>query len=125
MSDDELVCWKCGSPLTGLPLPLSRLAECPKCRAFLHACRLCVHYDPRLTRRCREERAEEVRDPEIANFCDWFKPRPGAHRPPAVQRAQAAKGQLDALFGGAGETPADTAREQLERLLGGGGKPEK
>jgi hypothetical protein len=75
----RLVCWKCGAPLDEVPLPLSRQAECPACRAWLHVCRLCEFYDPRLTSKCREERAEEVRDREVANFCDYFKPRPDAY----------------------------------------------
>ena len=96
----SLVCWKCGAAVADLPLPLSRLAECPKCRAYLHACRLCEFYDPHVTSQCHEERAEEVNDKEHANFCEWFKPRPDAYRPPAEGRTQDAKSKLDALFGG-------------------------
>jgi hypothetical protein len=105
--------------LAELPLPLSRLAECPKCRAYQHACRLCEFYDPRLTNRCREERAEEVRDKEHANFCDWFKPRPNAHRPPGEGKTQAAKAKLDNLFGGAqaSDGKADAARDKLGDLF--------
>ena len=78
---NALVCWKCGATLADQPLPLSRLAVCSKCHSYLHACRLCVSYDPRLTRRCREQDAEEVTDKERANFCGYFKARPGAYRP--------------------------------------------
>mgnify|MGYP000212143774 CR=1 FL=1 len=102
-----LVCWKCGASLAALPLPLSREALCPACRAWLHACRLCQFYDPRLSTKCREERAEEVRDRENANFCDWFKPRPGAHAPPGTDRAVAAKAGLQALFGGGDPDKSD------------------
>jgi hypothetical protein len=122
-----LVCWKCGASVTELPLPLSRLAECPKCRAYLHACRLCEFYDPRLTDQCREERAEEVLDKEHANFCDWFKPRPNAYRPPDKGKTQAAKSQLDALFGGqaAPGDKTDAARDRLDDLFGSNGKSKK
>ena len=115
----NLVCWKCGTSLAGLPLPLSRLAECPKCRAYLHACRMCQFFDPRLTGQCREERAEEVRDKEHANFCDWFKPRSNAHRPPGEGKTQAAKAKLDNLFGGAqaSDGKADVARDKLSDLF--------
>jgi len=92
-------CWKCGASLAGVPLPLPREAVCPKCRAWLHACRQCRHYDPRLTAKCREERAEEVRDKEGANFCDWFLPNPQAYHQAAGDKAMAAKSKLDALFG--------------------------
>jgi len=121
------VCWKCGAALAELPLPLSRLAECPKCRAYQHVCRMCEFYDPRLTGKCREERAEEVRDKEHANFCDWFKPRPDAHQPPGAGKTQAAKAGIDALFGGAPEPApkADATRARLDELLGGKGKGDK
>ncbi len=100
-------------------MPLSRLAECPKCRAYLHACRMCQFFDPRLTGQCREERAEEVRDKEHANFCDWFKPRPNAHRPPGEGKTQAAKAKLDNLFGGAqaSDGKTDAARDKLSDLF--------
>ncbi|GAB4514228.1 MAG: hypothetical protein Tsb0026_19450 [Sulfuricaulis sp.] len=108
-------------------MPLSRLAECPKCRAYLHSCRLCRFYNPRLTSQCDEERAEEVRDKEGANFCDWFKPRPEAHRPRGEGKTQTAKARLDDLFGGAqasgGKT--DTAQDKLSDLFVPGKKPGK
>jgi hypothetical protein len=122
---ESLVCWKCGAALAGVPLPLSREAECPKCRAWLHACRLCRFYDPRVEGKCSEERAEEVRDKESANFCDWFKPRPDAFAASAPAKSAAAKSRVDALFGGRGDAPAaaDGARDKLDDLFGGkGGK---
>jgi hypothetical protein len=94
----DLQCWKCGASLTALSLPLSRRDECPKCRAELHVCRMCVEYDTRVAHHCREPTAEEVRDKEHANFCDFFRPRAGAYTPPdpAAERARA---DLEKLFG--------------------------
>ena len=131
---DGLVCWKCGAALEDLLLPLSRRAECEACHADLHVCRLCTYYDPRVRSGCDEPRAEEVRDRERANFCDYFKPRPNAHT--AVDNAEAnkAKAELEALFGVEAASPAseptrnppdaesDAAREQLDRLFGLGDK---
>lgn len=121
---DALVCWKCGSSLHALPLPLSRLATCPACRAELHVCRLCRFYDARTTRQCAEIRAEEVIQKERANYCDWFKPRPQAHDARAQQKAAGARSGLDALFGGvaAPEQGEDPARAAAERLFGDGKK---
>jgi len=122
----NLVCWKCGASLADLPLPLSRLAECPKCRAYLHACRLCEFYDPHLADKCSEDRAEEVRDKEGANFCDWFKPRPNAHRPPDNVRTRAAKASLDDLFGtAAADDRSGAARDHLDEIFPPGGKTKK
>lgn len=121
---DELVCWKCGASLKSLPLPLSRTAECPACKAELHACKLCRFYDARTQRQCTEIRAEEIINKEHANFCDWFKPRPNAFDARTQAKAQASKAKLDALFG-RGEAPSeetDPARARLEDLFGGTAK---
>ena len=123
----DLVCWKCGASLAELPLPLSREAECPKCRAYLHCCRLCRYYNPNVAEQCDEDRAEEVRDREGANFCDWFKPRPEAHHPRGAGKSQAAKARLDDLVGGAPSASgkAETARDKLGDLFSSGKKTEK
>ncbi len=122
-----LVCWKCGGSLAALPLPLSRTAECPACKAELHVCRLCQFFDPRTTRQCREIRAEEVINKEQANFCDWFKPRPNAFDARARERVQAAKSKLDALFGASStaEEAPDAARAAAERFFRGKGDSDK
>ncbi|MHB8535011.1 MAG: hypothetical protein ACYDBW_06140 [Sulfuricaulis sp.] len=113
--------------MADLPLPLSRLAECPKCRAYLHACRMCGFYDARIASRCREERAEDVHDREHANFCEWFKPRPDAHHPADKGKNQTVQSKLDGLFNGTADPLIDTdsARNRLDDLFGSNGKPKK
>lgn len=66
-------------------------------------CRTCTLYASRITGACRQERAEDARDQERANFCDCFTPRPDAYRPRGPAAARTAWAQLEALFG---ETPA-------------------
>jgi hypothetical protein len=68
-----------------------------------------------------------VRDKEGANFCDWFRPRPEAHRPRGGEKTQAAKTRLDDLFGG---TPTsgdktEAARDKLSDLFAPGKKTGK
>ncbi|MFQ5936557.1 MAG: hypothetical protein ACE5LB_09125 [Acidiferrobacterales bacterium] len=123
----ELICWKCGAESEDLPLPLSRRAECAKCDAELHVCRMCEFYDRRVANQCTEDRAEEVREKERANFCDYFKPKAGAYQTRDDSKSQAAKGKLEGLFrAGSGEeetgSQADATREKLERLFGPGDK---
>ena len=98
MSPHGLTCWKCGASLEELTLPLRRLEECKACRSELHVCRMCVEYDTRVAKHCREPTAEEVRDKTAANFCDHFKPKVGAYVAPTGE-ADAARAALDALFG--------------------------
>jgi len=96
----SLVCWRCGEPLEGLSLPLCRLDECRSCSVQVHVCRMCTFFDPKVTRQCREDDAEEVKEKERANFCDYFKPRPDAFDPQFTEAEQAARAALDDLFGG-------------------------
>jgi len=95
----ELQCWRCGASLASLRLPLGRSEECSACRSQLHVCRLCKSFDRARPKQCREEDAEEVRDKERANFCDWFKPRSGAFDAAGAAAESAAKSAIDALFG--------------------------
>jgi hypothetical protein len=95
----ELQCWRCGASLASLPLPLGRTEECPACRSSLHVCRLCQAWDRARPKQCREDDAEEVRDKERPNFCDWFKPRPGAFDAAGAAAESAAKTAAEALFG--------------------------
>ena len=94
----HLLCWRCGASLAELSLPLRRLDACKACNAELHVCRMCVEYDTSHAHHCREPTAEEVRKKDEANFCDHFKPKPGAYV--AVDRSEVdrAKSALDDLF---------------------------
>src|SRR6202165_1890112 len=95
----DLVCWKCGGSLAAMSLPLMRADACPKCRAELHVCRMCVDYDTRVAKHCREPTAEEVNDKTHANFCDYFKSRAAAHTPRNTAEVAKAQTELEKLFG--------------------------
>jgi hypothetical protein len=78
---------------------------------------MCRFYDTRVAKACREPMAEEVKDKERANFCDWFQPRPDAYRPPE-DRSLAAKADLEALFGGGTAGPSGKpGRKELDDLF--------
>jgi hypothetical protein len=98
----DLNCWRCGADLAAITLPLRRLEECPACKAELHVCRMCQFFDRRIARQCRQDDAEEVRNKEQANFCDWFKPRPAAFDGAEAAVQQEARDRLASLFGDAG-----------------------
>jgi len=124
---EGLVCWKCGTSLEHLSLPLRRQDECRACGAELHACRLCEFFDPAVAKSCREPVADEVKDKTRANFCDYFRPRAHAWDGSGSSGANA-KLQLEALFGGSpadatGAPAEDEARRRLEELFGGAPGP--
>jgi hypothetical protein len=118
-----LVCWKCGASLADYTLPLRRLEECRKCGAELHVCKLCEWYSVSVAKHCRETIAEEVKDKERANFCDYFKAREDAFSTAVVDAGTKAKSELESLFGGgsssasAAPTAAERARQELESLF--------
>ncbi len=96
---EQLHCYRCGTSLESLSLPLGRLDECPECHAELHVCRMCRHYNPAVPRACTEDDALDVRDKDRANFCDYFKPSPDAGDSAEWRAEQKAREQLKALFG--------------------------
>jgi hypothetical protein len=96
---EELHCWRCGESLQILSLPLSREAECPACLNYVHVCRMCVYFDADLAKSCSEDDAEEVKEKERPNFCDYFKPSAGAWDEAGAAAQVAAHEQLGNLFG--------------------------
>lgn len=100
---DVIACFRCGASLDALSLPLSRRDQCPECSADLHVCKMCVHYDPSVTRQCREDGADDVTEKERVNFCDWFKPSSGAFDPGRKADADQAEAALASLFGDSDE----------------------
>jgi hypothetical protein len=104
----SLQCWKCGASLAGMLLPLSRRETCPSCRADLHVCKLCRHYDAHRAGQCRELAAERVAD-----------------KGGGAAMAQASRSALDALFagqaagqsGGGGESTEPARPASLDDLF--------
>ncbi|WP_175597017.1 hypothetical protein [Peristeroidobacter soli] len=95
------------------------------CHAELHVCKLCEWYSISVAKHCRETVAEEVKDKERANFCDYFKPRQDAYSAKSTDAASKAQSELDALFGSskkadeaAQPSAAEKARAELEALFG-------
>ena len=129
MNDKDLFCWKCGSVVTDVPLPLSRRAECLSCGAELHVCRMCRFYDRSVANACREPVAEPVAEKTRANFCGYLEPRTGPQPAAGDAATSKASQQLDALFGASAEDggppPGDGSSDplsELESLFGGGKK---
>ena len=117
--DHNLNCYRCGMSLESLSMPLSRRDSCPGCAADLHSCAMCVFFDPAVPGQCREDGAEEVKEKELANFCDWFKPSDNAFDAERKREADDARQALDALFGDdeSKERPAGSELSDAESLF--------
>lgn len=59
---------------------------------------MCVEFDTSYASQCREPTADEVRKKDEANFCDHFKPKPGAYVPADRSEASRSRAALDELF---------------------------
>jgi hypothetical protein len=62
-------CAACG---TVLPVTADSLAQCPSCRAELHACRQCAHFDPGQRFGCTQPIAARIADKRGRNECQHF-----------------------------------------------------
>jgi len=120
---ENLVCWKCGASIVDLPMPLSRYASCTACDAPLHVCKACKFYDKTRSNQCQEPIAEPVYEKEKANFCELFQVKANAYQARDTAAAEAARSQLDALFGenassAISNSDPDQAKSELEKLFG-------
>ncbi len=109
------VCWRCGSSLAALSLPFSRFDTCKAGGADLHACKQCLFYQVTVAKQCREPVADEVRDKQRANVCDYFSVRADAYQPATEQAST--QSQLAALFGAVSESRPvtnDTVSDQIK-----------
>jgi hypothetical protein len=120
---ETYTCWKCGTPLPELLLPVSRQEECADCRAELHVCRMCEFFDTAAPQQCRERVADNVAEKSRANFCGYFRISPRAFTASPDQAATTCR-ELDALFGDASDeaaaetgTASDTPGNSLDDLF--------
>jgi hypothetical protein len=73
MSDCKVFCFSCKKDVPFITM-VGRRDECPFCRADLHVCKNCIHYDEKSYNECREPQGERVVEKEKSNFCDFFSP---------------------------------------------------
>jgi len=94
----SICCYRCGESLATLSLPFSRQDECPACENYLHVCKMCKYYDANVPRQCREDGADDVKEKDRLNFCDWYVPSDSAFDADRKSAEDQAKSALDALF---------------------------
>jgi len=110
MKIEGLKCWHCGTSLDAVPQPIGRREECPSCTSSLHVCRMCEFYAPGTGKNCREPMADDIREKEGTNFCDFFRPQPDLTGQSDADAA-ASRAKLEALFGGKGGAARPTGSD--------------
>jgi len=82
-------------------------------------CRMCSFYDPQVAEACNEDDAEEVKEKERVNFCDYFRAAGNAYDPVKGRSAKQARSELAELFGEAvpaGSKPEDAMKDSSDDL---------
>jgi hypothetical protein len=86
---------RCGACGERLPIATDSLEQCPSCRAAIHACRQCGHFDTGRRFECTQPVPERVADKNARNDCALFALRvtierdasPDGTRPADIRRA--------------------------------------
>ena len=85
---------RCGACGAVLPIATASLEQCPNCRAAIHACRQCAHFEPGRRFECTQSIAERLADKNAGNDCAAFSLRvtierdasPDSTRPGDIRR---------------------------------------
>ena len=86
---------RCGGCGVVLPIATASLGECPNCRAAIHACRQCTHFDTGQRFECTQPIPERLAEKTARNDCALFSLRvtiernasPDSTRPGDIRRA--------------------------------------
>jgi hypothetical protein len=86
---------RCGACGETLPIATASLEQCPSCRAAIHACCQCAHFDTSRRFECTEPIPERLADKNARNDCAAFSLRvtverdasPDSTRPADIHRA--------------------------------------
>ena len=83
----KVTCAACGATVE---TNFSANAECPKCKASLHSCRMCSFFDPGARFECRKPITARIVNKQGRNDCELFSART------VVERETSSSGPMDA-----------------------------
>jgi hypothetical protein len=63
---------RCGACGDLLPIATASLEQCPSCRADIHACRQCAHFDTSQRFQCTQPIPQRIEDKAARNDCASF-----------------------------------------------------
>ena len=90
-------CADCGTLLSATTDPLG---QCPKCKAELHSCKQCAHFDPGHRFECTQPIPKRIPDKRARNECTFFSLRVTVERDTSssATRPEDARRAFDNLF---------------------------
>jgi hypothetical protein len=89
-------CYHCGGEIADNGF--GRSERCPACGRDNRCCRNCTFEEPGYRSECLETQADPVSDKELANYCDFFRPRKGPPKADPRAGRPGGKSAFDALF---------------------------
>lgn len=78
---------RCRNCATIVSPPIGTLSTCPKCRAAMHSCVQCAHFDPGARFQCMQTIPAAVTPKDAANECSLFSPPLRVERQTSTTRA--------------------------------------
>lgn len=69
---EKVKCAACGAVV---PMSVSFESTCEKCKADLHTCRACIHFDPGARFECRKPITARIMNKGARNSCELFGAR--------------------------------------------------
>jgi hypothetical protein len=93
---EVLRCSLCGA-IVPPPVEIDFESQCPKCKADLHACKNCRHFDSGAQFECTQPIPERITKKDLRNNCEFFMARTSIERETRDS-------------GGGGNTPAPSVR---------------
>lgn len=92
-------CAMCGTVIPTV-LEISVESQCPKCKADLHSCKNCVHFDPASRFECTEPILERIPKKDLRNQCTYFTLRRAVERETSTSgsKIEDARKAFESLF---------------------------
>jgi len=76
---EVLRCALCGT-IVPPPIDIKHDSQCPKCKADLHACKNCRHFDTSAQFECTQPIPERITKKDLRNQCEFFMARASIER---------------------------------------------
>src|SRR5215468_5781736 len=76
---EVLRCALCGK-IVPPPVEIEYESQCPKCKADLHSCKNCRHFDTSAQFQCTQPIPERIAKKDLQNRCDFFMARTSIER---------------------------------------------
>lgn len=109
-------CFFCGAEVD-VTDRIKHTESCFSCKADLHCCMNCRHYDPSRKYECRELINNPIYDKVRRNYCDMFLYLEGPPREHELKELQdKAKSEADKLFSGMNPEPTEEEKTYQKNI---------